>query len=468
VEEGEPDQRYRLLESLREWGNGQLLPKERLLLRRRHAYYFLQADFTTVTASSAAVSKSRSIATKWEQDTDNLRAASDYFLDSAENQDIGAGLRFLMRTHHHWTFRLGLHQEAADRKIRQLDRAEAYLAATGMETPPDWLDDMIHCAITVVLAHTDPELADKTLDRVLELLAMRPARSDLQRLVPIRCAEFYFRRSDLDRGKAFLLQAIAICREQNQTDGGEYILAHLYAADLASWNGAYEEMRDLMRHSLEIVRRAEAAGKPVPTHWQGGIPLLLGHAETHLGNLSVARRYLSEAATVFHNTGELYPANRCLNSEAEWYTAVGDDSTAVTLYRRMFSRGTRFIDPPTAYTAVLRLCQIFLRSHKYSYVARLLGALTQYATIYPQPMTSHRREILATLRREIDQALGADVAESEWARGNSMSIHEMFAMIVHPAEIDADTISLTAKEFEALGQLPGYARRASCGPDGSH
>jgi tetratricopeptide (TPR) repeat protein len=96
VEEGVPDVRYRMLETLREFAAEQLTPKERAALARRHAHYFL--SLAQKAESQLAGREQQAWLERLEAEHDNLRAA---FAWTSKN-DAETGLRLAAALGQFW------------------------------------------------------------------------------------------------------------------------------------------------------------------------------------------------------------------------------------------------------------------------------------------------------------------------------------------------------------------------------
>src|SRR5262249_27584054 len=125
AEEREAELRYRLLETLREYGAEQLAPEERAMAAARHAAYF--SALVRQAQQGPAGSLKRSWLARLEMEHDNLRATLDW---QCESGDVQGGLQLGAALWRFWA-RRGCLAEGRGRleALLRLDEAQARTAA---------------------------------------------------------------------------------------------------------------------------------------------------------------------------------------------------------------------------------------------------------------------------------------------------------------------------------------------------
>jgi len=451
------EERYRLLETLREWGTAQLLPRERLHLRRRHAYYYAEAAFVRNAPSTERLLQSAAVGQQWEQETENLVAAWEYFQESMEEQDIGPGLQFARRLYE-WLHTRGYRSQMRDRLLRQLERARvatevaAKVVLVGQEgegsvapLPPPWFDDELRALLLLSRREqpTNLEMARHLLDEVQYLVQLYPTYTIS---VEIQ-ADIYLKEGILRSGKdrvgarLWYEQAIAYCEANGGTDTGTYLNALCILGDLVHITGEYVFQRDLMLRCLQGVRAMEASGRQPTAPQRSAIAYQLALAEIRLRNFPAARRYLHEAATIARNSGNVVTLLQLRWLEAYWHEQSGDDASAAVLARTTLIECRQYDQRNAGQFSLDLLVRVAFRQQNYKYTSQLMGAwsalnvqwgLRGYPPDHPEQ---------CMMRQEIIAAIGVAAYESAWQAGNALTISEIDALVLNPAALEPDTIS---------------------------
>jgi tetratricopeptide (TPR) repeat protein len=119
AEGAEGDTRYRMLETLREYGSDQVSPEEKTELKQRHLDYYL--SLAEQAASAMAGPEQGRCIQRLEEERENLRAALDRAQASGQ---VEAGLRVAVALRQFWVLRAHL-PEGRERLARLLLHADA-------------------------------------------------------------------------------------------------------------------------------------------------------------------------------------------------------------------------------------------------------------------------------------------------------------------------------------------------------
>lgn len=283
--------RYRLLETVREYGREQLPPAERERLRWEHLRYYVTLAEEAEPFLFGGISD-----LQWVQrvrdEIDNLRAALEFGAGRAGGAE--AELRILAAIHWYW-FAVGSLKEGRDRMLAALARRAAVdpvvraRALYGLGLSAFWQGD---CA------------------------AMRPP---LEECVPVlrRSGNLWWTACALsllgtaltldgepDRGRHLLDEATDLAREPGSGPLLPFILWwHGYAAQL---RGDHTTALLSYEAGLEAGRRVGSA--PSVAHHSS----VLGSLHADLGHLAAAREYLREALASFRSLDDRWGMARAL------------------------------------------------------------------------------------------------------------------------------------------------------------
>lgn len=375
------EKRYRLLETLREYGAERLRESgEEVALRDRHLAWFLalavQADPEFYRAGQAAWYD------RLETEIDNVRAGLEW--SKTEATRLGVGLRLAGALWRFWYTR-GHLTEGWERLVALLG-----LSATGVVAEADRPAHMAARAIALDAAgrlgayRDDLVAADQFLR---EGLALHRAAGDVAgtaiSLRNLGIVTMY--RGELAEAQGFLEESVALMRELGDASLTHTPLLHLGWA--AYFQGHYERAQSLWDEGVAL---AEAYGD---VFTQGNILTGLGQLALRRGDLTAARAHLE-----------------------------GD------LRLRLETR-----DAGGTCEAIEVLACVAAAEGKPERAMRLAGAAaalrTASARTIPQARVIEREARLEPARR----ALSVETAAAAWAEGATMSLEQAIAYALEPA-----------------------------------
>jgi predicted ATPase/DNA-binding SARP family transcriptional activator/Tfp pilus assembly protein PilF len=243
------EMRYRLLETLREFGAEKLTPEEQSVLARRHAAYFLHL---AETMDPRLRSPSRVL---WlagvDQEHDNLRAALAWSLGSTDPAAQGIGLRLAAAMWWYWHFRCHWREGR-----RWLEAALAQIASNSSMPPDPQLQAARAKALDGLgfLTWHEGDTAGARA-RAEESVALWGALGDREGLGYAMSHLGWWIREQGDRAKAVkaLREAVAVWREGGNE--GYLALTLIMLAGSMLQPGQTAGTRALVEEALEIYER---------------------------------------------------------------------------------------------------------------------------------------------------------------------------------------------------------------------
>jgi non-specific serine/threonine protein kinase len=283
VAEGQDSgERYRLLETIRQYGWGKLQEAdEAALLRTRHAEWFM------ALAVRAEPALSRPDQGPWlerlEQEHDNLRAAIQW---SAESGEVEVGLRLGGALWRFWAVHGHL------REGRERLAALLALPEPGAPSAPPTAAraKALHGAGTLALRQGDYAAARPALE---ESLAIRRELGDRPGIAASLNNLGYVVRAQGDYAAASALfeQSLAIKRERGDRQGIAH--SHQNLGETAHLQGDYALARDRYEESLAISRESKDG-------WDIASSLCnLGYLSLDLGDAGAARSQFGESLAIW-------------------------------------------------------------------------------------------------------------------------------------------------------------------------
>jgi predicted ATPase/DNA-binding SARP family transcriptional activator len=437
-----PDGRFGLLESLREHGNSNLSPGERLSLQRRHARHYLAAlggEVVDADYESNRVGLMRLM----ECELDNIRVSMDRCTAATDPDDVMAGLKLAAVRWDFWKDRRALLPEGRDRLRRMLARAEEVGDAT-VYPSKFWFRATVGAAqMASVLGDFDD--AQSRFERA----AQKASECDL---LPGELAAHMangwgvmeLNRGNLDAAQVLLERSIKLLWEASS---GVRTVA--YASQRNHLGLAYHNLGvvfyrrgqhgDADRFSEKAAGIAAEMVAEDPADY-GALRSLAsalssqGLAKIRLGQYGPARRLLEEAAGIFRqiedNIGEL--RTRCY--EGRWILAAQRNPEAAASVFRTALTGA--CDSGDYIVLLMALQGLFSASHMAGdnpeRAGILLGNITALYEHYGCSLTdSESAEILAD-RASLEAAFGAHIIAAAWERGRAMSAPEILAYAKMP------------------------------------
>jgi non-specific serine/threonine protein kinase len=329
VEERNGEVRYRLLETLREYGWEQLAAAGELTAARsRHCDWYLQ--LAEQADATAARPEQKEWLTRLEGELDNLRAALAWCQEQADSSPTGqgagaspgaeTGLRLAVALWGLWTnrgyFTEGLQWlEGMLARGSQLPASLRALALLRAAHLADGRGDLER-------SRTFLEASRREYEQLLTLARGEGSRGDVARTL-VSLAEVATQERDLEAAWRFCVEARPLVEEL----GEPVELAHLLGemAGVALDRGDLEAARPLREESLAICRKLGVSGPLV--HALGG----MGHLERHEGNYPQARAYYQESLLLRRELGDRLAQAQSLEDLAVLASRQGEPERAIRL-----------------------------------------------------------------------------------------------------------------------------------------
>ena len=392
---------YRLLETLQEFGRGQLSETDRARVSERHARWYLSVA-ERAAAALAGPEEAEAMALL-DRDFDNLRAAHIWAVDHG---DIDLSLRLVAAL-----------REYAFRRMRAeiLGWADEAIAA-GVGTHPR--------AAVVLAVAAYGRFVRGDLDGAINLggRAMATADvtgSDCSGLAERALANAWFFRGDVVQATEWLDRMIASARE-----GSPARLAHaLY-------------MRSVAFTSVgDSVRGAQLAGEARAAARRSGSPTSLAQASYALG-LSLESTDPVEAAAHLQHAADLAQdaGNRWIQAfaltEVLWLDArQGRSKEALARYADVIDLWYRGGDWANQWLSLRHVFGILVQRKDHHGAATLHGALTAAGAAIALPFEAANAEQLSDLVEELRHQLGAAAFAAAVRRGASMTDAQIISFV---------------------------------------
>jgi predicted ATPase/DNA-binding SARP family transcriptional activator len=320
---GRPGMRYRMLESLREYGWEQLAASGELAATRtRHREWYLQL------AEQADAAAHRPEQTEWlprlEAELENLRAALGWCQEDADANPAGngaeAGLRLAATLWWLWIYRGHLAEglqwlEGALARGSQLPaslRAPALLRAAQLANHRG--DEERY--------HTFLRLAHREYEQLLALARATGNRADIARTL-VWLADVLFQEEDLDAAWTFCVEARPLLEELGEAHELARMLAEMVT--VAQGRGDLRSVRGILEEHLAICRTLGASDLLV--HALGA----MGHLERDEGDYARARAFYRESLLLRRELGFLFALAQSLEDFAVLAGRQGEAERAIRL-----------------------------------------------------------------------------------------------------------------------------------------
>ncbi|HEY6406742.1 MAG TPA: LuxR C-terminal-related transcriptional regulator, partial [Ktedonobacteraceae bacterium] len=470
--EKEGEGRFRLLETIREYGLERLNASwEVESVRRSHAEYYLGL----VEEAEPHLRGARQ--TEWlarlEQEQENLRAALGWLI---EHEEVEPALRFccalwrFWRLHGHWSegrtwleAALGLPQDAQPLAAR----ARALCAAGDLAYYQDdyqsahtFLEESVRLCRTLrderelatalgllgILAQVegDLEAAGPLLEESEKLcrkLNLHWELSYLLRKLAGRAAQ----TGDLKQAAEYAQESLALAQKLGDKSLAANILSTM--GEIAGRLGDLKQAVARNQESLILAR--ELNDKPLLAHALN----CSGYFAAHLGDLSFTA-YVQEAYAIFLELGDKMFMNRTLNSLGYIAIHQGNLAQATSWYRKALFLAQEIESEVDIGMNLSSLALVALAEGQPLLAARLFGAVEVKLDVHVDMNPAEHAEY----QRAVDIArhqLGAKAFASALREGRSMTIVQLLAAsysptIVRPPPSPLYPDGLTEREVQVL------------------
>ena len=401
TEERDAHARYRMLETVRQYGTEKLREAGELqVTRQRHADFFLTVS---EEAESGMVGPDQAAwLGRLEREHDNVRAA----LGRLEEGDAERALRLASALLRFWWFRGHLAEGRA--------WLEALLDLPGTPFRDEARAKALHALGAMILRHADDAAGD------------------------------------WDAGRSRLEEGLAIYRRLGDEPGIVAVLQHLGRA--RAEQGDWGSGRAFLDESLEIGRRSGNQPGIALSHFQ------LGQAYFRRGELSQARAHLEESIEMFRRLDDKFWFDACLVFLGYTDCEEGDYAAARSRFLQM-NETLPLIEFPWGATYTLEgFARLAAAQGQAARALRLAGATdalrqTYGVAIGPIGEAAFERSIEPAWR-----ALDEDNGKAAWEEGRAMTLDEALAFVLEEPETKPDQPSgtvLSAREVEVLSFVAG-------------
>jgi predicted ATPase/class 3 adenylate cyclase len=387
--------RYRLLETVRQYGRDRLFESgEGEAVRGAHAAYFLQLAHPS---DSAPLTPER--LTQLDTEHDNLRTVLEWVLD---RDDSAAALQL---TGFLWPFWRTRGYLAEGR--RWLDQA----LARSRPAPPALRAAALHGATTLAGRQGDLAAARCHGEEWLALCRETGDHNGICASLDL-LGRVLVRLGDYTQGRATWEERLLLGRQSGDGPGVAKALRGL--GEVAVYQHDYEAARRLSTESLEIAR-LQGTRDDV-----GEVLLTLGHVNRWLGDYPGARACYDEALAIFQPSVNPYLHAHCLLNLAHVARLEGDASRAHSGYKAALAMLQDLEEVSTLALVVMGLGCLAAAQGDAAQAARLFGAAQRlHETVHASVAPPDRRDF----ERHQDAAraaLGQEAFAAAWAEGQAL------------------------------------------------
>jgi tetratricopeptide (TPR) repeat protein len=442
---GEGEIRFRMLETLREYGRENLQPGECSEIQRRHADYFL------ALAEEADPQLGQAEQLYWldrlEREHDNLRAALDAWVALGELEGglrLGAALARFWETRGHWS-------EGRERLQRVLTHSGAQartrarcaaLRSAGIlacdqgdyATARALLDECLPLAreleeprmlavalngLGAIAVHQGDFRAAASLFE--ESLAIRrqvgtpsEVASSLNNLGVVA-----WRQGDHEASRAFHEESLAIKREVGDIQGIAISLNSL--GGLAGHRADWKTASALAEESLAIQREL---GDPSGMAYALAT---LGDVANYQGDQETAQRYYEECLHYFREVGEPQGIAKALNLLGCMASQRGEFDTARAMQRESLALRQELGDKSGIAACLEGFASVEIEQGDFQRVARLLGAVAALREAVGAPLKPAEAADFDEAVAKAREALGETAFNLAWEAGRATSMEQAIA-----------------------------------------
>jgi predicted ATPase/DNA-binding CsgD family transcriptional regulator len=415
--------RYRLLETIRQYGRDRLMESgEATDMQRRHRDWYL----ALAERGEPELRGPAQVAwlVRFETEHDNLRAALDW--SKTDEGGAEAGLRLAGALHGFWHMRGYLNEgrEWLEAALSTSQDAPASVRARAL------------CGAGV-LALRQGDLGAEIL--LQQSLALFQELSDKWAIAYSlhHLAHVMEKRGDYDQATALFEQSLALFKEVGNKWGVGWSLHCLGHAVLIQ--GDYSRATALLEESLPICRE-------VGNTWTLAYVLdSLGTVAEKQGNYERAMTLLAEALARARQVGDKYHIPALQYELANVSLHRGDNERAVTLYREGLVLRREIGDKPGLAECLDGLAGVACAQGYHEQAARLFGAsevLRETLAFHraPSDQDDHDRRVAS-----VRSALGKKSCGAAWAKGRAMTLEQAIEYALAPVEAAALTPRGTEK-----------------------
>jgi predicted ATPase/DNA-binding SARP family transcriptional activator len=394
--------RYRLLDSLREFGEKRLDAATHAQMRERHARWFLYVAERSARALTGP--EEADAVCLLDRDFDNLRAAHQWSIEHSE----------------------------ADLSFRLIAALREYSFRTMRSESVSWADDTIglpgvatHPGLPMALAfgaygrfvRGDLEGAIEYGERAINLAAA--AGSDTSGLAERALANAFFYRGEAQRGTKLMEQMVDSARQ-----GSSARLAHaLYMRSVAYTSvGDNPNGRQLAN---EAIAAARTSGSPT-ANAQASYAIGLALESTDPAEAAI---HLEQAADLANQAGNRWIEAFAL-TEVLWLRArQGHPRAALAEYSDVIDLWYRGGDWANQWLSLRHVFGILMQLRDYHGAATLHGALSAARAAYALPFEAADAQRISNLVKDLRQKLGPVTFAATVRRGASMSDGDIIAFV---------------------------------------
>jgi DNA-binding SARP family transcriptional activator len=399
AEEQNGDERYRMLETIREYARAKFAETSDIeSVQNRHLEYFCQ--WAEQVEPKLKTHEQTLWLNRLELEHDNLRAALAW---SLEGHQIELGLRlasaltWFWYAHNHWTE--GRHWLekilARGSDASASSRAKALVSVAFLTTfQNDYAPAISHAEASLGLYRT----LDDPRGIAYALWVLGGTFGDMGEHV---------------RANAALEESLALRRHLGDKDEIGFSL-HLLG-EVATYDGEYDRAISLFEESLALFRECG-------DRWAIALSYLtLGEAWFKKGNLAQAESLLSAGLTLYQDAGDDRGIGALQEMRGQIAQALGDPATAYTLYQQALAAYYHVADKWMLARCVEALITLTVDQGRLAQAAQWMGAVNAlreaiHAPIAPSDRASYERNV-TTART----ALGKSAFDAAWETGHAMT-----------------------------------------------
>ncbi len=406
--------RYRLLETLREFGRDRIGPDEREAVRERHAHWYL--DLVEQSAQTLSGPDEAAAVAALDRDYDNLRSAHVW---SLERSDVDVAIR-LVTGLREYAFRC-MHAEITN-------WAEAVSGLSGVSEHPRF---PVLVAVTAYgrFVRGDLEGAIELSERAVA--EAERLNADCSGLAERTLGNALFYRGDVAGGIAWMERMIASAR-----GGSSARLTHsLY-------------MRSVAHTSIgEYVKGAQLAGEARAAATASGSPTAHAQASYALGlalestNPIEATEHLRRAVDLARVAGNRWIEAFALTEVLWLRSREGEPREALGRYADVIELWYRGGDWANQWLSLRHVFGILVQLRAHLGAATLHGALSAAGAAYALPFEAADAEHLNALAEDLRRHLGAGAFAAAVRRGATLS--------------DGEIIEFAREQIDALSSTTG-------------
>ena len=406
--------RYRLLESLRQYGAERLAEAgEKEALHDRHRDFFLQ------WAEEGRRHQKSTEQTRWlsalEEDHDNLRAALTYCLDDPEGGE--KGLRFGASLVWFWN----VHGHQSEGR----ERLKALLSHPGAQARNTARADTLHGAGAMAWFQADYASARSLYDESLGIWRELGDRQGIAHTLGYLANVAHY-QGDHASARSLYDESLGIRRELGDRYDVAYTLGCLAAE--ACRQGDQASQRALLEESLAIFR--ELGDRYSIAHTLGN----LGMAVQEEGDHALARALYDESLAMHRELGHRAGIAGVLKNIGNAASSQGDYATARSLYDESLRILRELGDRYNIAYLLESFASLALNEARVERATQLWGAASALREAIGSPLSPDAHETQTSELASARKALGEAAFTTAWEKGRAMSLEQSIASVLHKTE----------------------------------